>query len=553
MYEIILKSYEPVSQSILSEIEFALPDSAVIQLNHANPKKQLGTEELMMLCMGDVDLALVKWNKIATKLPDEFKIQAILNNGDDDPLVLISLKENQLDFWKIDQRRFYGKVYIAGFGPGNPELLTLKAHRLLQQADSIFFDDLIDHTYLDQFKAEKVYVGKRKGKHSALQGDINELLYKAAVRGKTVVRIKGGDPLIFGRGGEEFRYLQKRFVEAEIIPGVTAALAASADGVIPLTCRGVSTSVAFALGHDAINNKLPKADTLVFYMGAGQQQKWAQRLINEKWPANVPVAVVRNASLPDKEIKRYTLGQLQRAENVLPAPSVVIVGHTATDDVNKLGQNWLYTGTNVNDYKGGGRVVHNPMLAIRSVEPTQCQIDLINNLHSFDRLVFATPFAVSEFFKTLNQLGYDARYLSSIKISSVGPASSQKLKEYGINECPVSDKYTTEAVLKAFDEIGVKGERIVLPSSTQRLENLPEGLRLLGNRVKELCLYDNIVPESTVRHNLDEFTGVVFTSPTTVRHFFDFYGYFPDHLIPVCKSKSVDKVFKELAYGVLAS
>nr|WP_321408753.1 uroporphyrinogen-III C-methyltransferase [uncultured Carboxylicivirga sp.] len=546
MYEVILKSYEPVLDNVLPEIESALPAQTKLQWNFANAKKRLGTEELMMLYMGDVDLVLVQRDKIDVTLPEGVKIQAVLNGPEKETLVLISLKELQFDFWSIDQRRKYGQVHIVGFGPGNPELLTIKAHRLLQEADVIFYDDLIDQNYLDQFKGEKRYVGKRKGQHSARQENINELLYQAALSGNKVVRIKGGDPLIFGRGGEEYHYLDQRFIEAEIVPGITAALAAAADGVIPLTSRGLSTSVAFALGHDASHNNLPHADTLVFYMAASQQKKWARRLIKEGWPANIPVAAIRNASLPAKEIKRYTLDQLQSEEELLPAPCLVIVGHTATENVKSLGQKWLYTGSDVNDYKDGGMVVHNPMIDIKSIEPNHCEVDLLKNLNTFDRLIFASPFAVKEFFKALYSLGLDARALHGLKISSIGRSTSAKLKKYGLRIPPETSQNNIAAMLKVFENDEVRGERILLPCSVQRFDKLPEGLRLLGNKVKELCLYENMIPENAVRHNLDEFTGVVFTSPTTIKHFFEFYGSFPSHLVPICRGETAEHIFSQL-------
>ncbi len=551
MYEIILKSYQPVADNVLTEIESAVSDNAVIQWNEANAKKRLGTEELMMLYLGDIDLVLVQWSKIDVTLPKEVKIQAVLKTKSDEPLVLLSLKDLPFDFWSIDQRRTFGKVHIVGFGPGNPDLLTIKAQRLLQEADVIFYDDLIDHSYLDLFKGEKRYVGKRKGQHSTRQDNINELLYIAALNGRNVVRIKGGDPLIFGRGGEEYRYLNQRFIEVEIVPGITSALSAAADGIIPLTCRGVSTSVAFALGHDAVNNKLPQADTLVFYMGAAQQQQWATRLIKEGWPANVPVAAVRNASLPDREIRRYSLGQLQSEEDLLPAPCLVIVGHTATQDVKSLGQKWLYTGSDINDYKEAGMVIHNPMIDIRSNEITHCQLDLLHRINGYNRLIFASPFAVKEFFKVLYSQGLDARHLEGIKISSIGTSTSSRLKEFGLHIQAETSENSAEAFLNKMKEDQVTGEKILIPCSNNRFEILPEGLRLLGNRVKEMCLYENQIPDNAVRHNLDEFAGVVFTSPTTIRHFFEFYGSFPNHLKVVCKGDMAQRLFNELKNGVL--
>ena len=290
----------------------------------------LKEEQLMTLLNKEADYVLINQDQLVYPRPETLDVVGVLA-GTNQPVVIVASLEKKLDHSILefsDKRNAYGKVYIAGFGPGNPELLTLKTEKLLHQADIIFYDDLLDASFLDQFAGEKHYVGKRKGQHSAKQEVINDLLLQAALQGKMVVRLKGGDPLVFGRGGEEFHYLSRHFVESEIIPGITSALAAASAGVIPLTSRGISTSVAFTLGHDAIHNKLPKADTLVFYMGASQQKVWAERLQEEGWPASTPVAAVRYASMPSQEIRRYTLGELVTAEKTLAAPSLVIVGYT---------------------------------------------------------------------------------------------------------------------------------------------------------------------------------------------------------------------------------
>ena len=160
-------------------------------------------------------------------------------------------------FSEFDIRKSYGTVYLVGFGPGDPELLTIKAEKLIRNADVIFYDDLINKEFLNNYKAEKVYVGKRKDKHSIEQNEINKLLFEAALSGKQVVRLKGGDPMIFAHGGEEIEYLQERLINVEVIPGISTALAAASALKISLTHRDLSSAVSFISGHSEIDVIVP--------------------------------------------------------------------------------------------------------------------------------------------------------------------------------------------------------------------------------------------------------------------------------------------------------
>lgn len=543
-----IRSFEPALDSVLPKISKTILDSAHIEWEFAKSKRMLSTQELMFLLMKDIDFALIRSSKLNYPIDKQLKIKCVFHDADnqDDPLVLLELKETELDFSVYDLRQSYGKVDVVGFGPGDAELLTLKGNRLLKEATIIFYDDLLDNTYLAQFEAEKVYVGKRKGKHSTKQDDINRLLFEAAAKGHRVVRLKGGDPLIFGRGGEEYHYLKERFVEVEIVPGITSALAAASDAVIPLTLRGVSTSVAFALGHDAVHNKLPKADTLVFYMGASQQKQWASRLIKEGWAANTPVASVRNASLPNKAIRRYTLGLLQNEEALLPAPSLVIVGHTASEDVKSLGRKWLYTGSDINDCKEKGILVHNSMIEVKSCACITQTNETIHNLMKYDRIVFASPFAVREFFEVLYKNNLDARALASCHITSLGQSTSKELEKFGLRVPAISDANSVKALIEVFKNNSIINEKLLLPCSTVGFTRLPESLRLLGHQVNELKLYQTVLPSTTVRHNLKDFYGVAFSSPSTVQNFFKFYGYFPAHLKVRISGDYTQQLFDQL-------
>ena len=219
-----------------------------------------------------------------------------------------------------------GTVYLVGFGPGDPDLLTIKAVKALNNADVIYYDDLINKDYINRFEAEKIYVGKRKDRHSKDQEEINRLLLKSATEVKNVVRLKGGDPMIFGHGGEEIAFLEKHHIKTEVIPGVSSGIAAAGLTKIPLTYRGVSSSVSFISGHNIKNMNIPKTGTLVFYMSVSTIRSIALKLIKEGWESNTPAVVVYSVSNPDQEERFTTLNQLIYSEKVFKTPSIIIVG-----------------------------------------------------------------------------------------------------------------------------------------------------------------------------------------------------------------------------------
>ena len=221
-----------------------------------------------------------------------------------------------------------GAVTLVGFGPGDPELLTVKAVKALQQADVIFHDDLIDKDYLQQFRAEKVYVGKRSGHHSAEQHDINSRLLEAAQKGLRVVRLKGGDPMLFAHAREEIDYLENHGIAVSVIPGVTTASALAAHAKVSLTERGVSQSVAFINGH-ANRPLTPDAETLVYYMGGSKLQQIAQTLISRGKHQQTPVLLGSSLSTPLEQFFYTTLESLAENTPDYPTPLIALVGEVA--------------------------------------------------------------------------------------------------------------------------------------------------------------------------------------------------------------------------------
>lgn len=352
-------------------------------------------------------------------------------------LAVVAKKENGLLkelFSPIDCRKKYGKVYIAGFGPGDPELLTIKAQHALQQADIIFYDSLLDDIYLENFKGEKIKVGKRKDLHMKEQDEINELLYKAAINGKQVVRIKGGDPMIFGRGGEEFCYLKQRLIDVEIIPGITSALAAAAIAGIPLTQRDISSSVAFCTGHPESSIHIPNTDTIVFYMPASNLNVIIKKLLDYGRSGNTPIALIENISLPEQRIITGTLNEILHKTDTFHSPLLIIVGDTVKLNhlIKKSVPRVLVTGTSVEKYRHLGDIVHTPLIELNPPGSFEELDQVIQKINEFTYLIFTSRYAVYYFFNRLCFLHKDSRSLAGIKIASIGKITSVKLAEYGI-------------------------------------------------------------------------------------------------------------------------
>ncbi len=251
-------------------------------------------------------------------------------------LLAVLGKEDRPDligmFSDFDIRRSYGRVYIAGAGPGDAELMTLKTARILKSVDVIVYDALVDHSLLDRNFAEKIFVGKRREKHSKTQDEINDIIYQYARQGKHVCRLKGGDPFIFGRGGEEVQYLRKRFVDVEVVPGITAAQAAAASAEVPFTQRGVSASVAFCTGAPVESISVPQADTLVYYMGATNLRIIAEKVIVSGRKPETSVALIQNVTTLNEKIIITSLQDIVLDKTTsYESPLIIIIGNVAKE------------------------------------------------------------------------------------------------------------------------------------------------------------------------------------------------------------------------------
>ncbi len=437
-----------------------------------------------------------------------------------------------------------GKVTIIGFGPGDPEYLTIKGKRALENADIIFYDDLIDKNYISRFPGEKIFVGKRKGNHSKEQEEINTLLFQAALTGKNAARLKGGDPSIFGRLGEEVQYLQERSVEVDIIPGVTAASAASAKIGIPLTRRGVSKTVAFCSGHRVNDIKIPDAEVLVFFMAASNLGRISHRLITRGWQADTPVAVVSNISMPGQTVRIEKLGDITTGYKA-DSPSIIIVGKVVDRDMvyrylkkPKI----LVTCPDRGNYEKYGSVVHSPLV---QEKPGKVPGDPEKIITGYDYLIFNSGAGVIHFFTNLLAAGKDSRSLKKQKIVSTAREISSLLGKWGIIP-DIEIPGDQEKVVNYFSSRKINHVRILVPGNADEQELLLEGLRKLRNQADALSVYSYVLPDNIYKADLYSFRYITFSSVPAVENFNKLYGKLPAHIQPVISCGIVKKRMTEL-------
>jgi len=416
-------------------------------------------------------------------------------------------KEIREAFSRIDIRRRYRKVLLVGFGPGDPELITVKGQKALQSASTIYYDDLTNEAFLSQFDGEKKYVGKRSGRHSHKQDDINELLFQAAIQPsrdkdadptQPIVRLKGGDPMLFSHGREEIDFLKQRMISVEAIPGVSSGNALASLTQIPLTHRGVSRSAAFVLGHAKIPQN-PDADTLLYYMGGANVSTIARTLLKAGRASWTPVALVTNVSLPSQRTVISTLGELQWAI-YKATPVLIIVGNVVKFAANDRLQKVYYTGTtppvNSQPYD---QVTFAPLITIVDSDTPQPTPD------GYDWLIFTSRHGVRHY----------KHHIQGVKVASVGPVTSAELRKKGVQPDFESPTQSAEGIISFF--ASQPHSRILLPRSDKGLKALTEGLK--QHEVTDLHVYHNRVNDKAVAQDLTEFDKIIFSSPSSYEAF----------------------------------
>lgn len=473
-----------------------------------------------------------------------------------------------------------GTVSLVGFGPGDPDLLTIKAAKAIDAADIIFYDDLIDDSYLADKKAEKIYVGKRAGYHHKEQADINRLLLEAAREGKNVVRLKGGDPMIFAHGSEEIEYLESNLIKVNVIPGITTASALAASQKISLTHRDFSSSVALVSGHTP-QPVTPDAETLVYYMGAQQLQAIATQLIDkEGWAFNTPVLLTYNVSRPDEQTFETTLWNLRNGEmQNLPTPLIALIGYVAglkhhqASDIKPT----LYTGTLPAIEKRKADYTYTPLIEI-SYHPSYFTKILEDNYcehydgKSFTEYcewdesqalyyIFTSQYGVQA---TLDYYDLILKEQEEHVFISIGDTTTEALHKagvkdviqveqdnrYGVIEWFKKEKERLDAARPQYEHSYELFEKMDLdnydheladfvyryenrlvfyPHSSLSPEDIPLALQELGFNVLSAVVYNNELPKNPRRVNLNHFKRIVFTSPSTIDNFIKLYGKLPEN------------------------
>jgi uroporphyrinogen III methyltransferase/synthase len=443
-------------------------------------------------------------------------------------------------------------VYLVGAGPGDPGLLTRRGEELLRAADVVVYDRLAPHALLELARpgAELIDVGKAPGNAAMTQDQINAVLVDHGRAGREVVRLKGGDPFVFGRGGEEAEACLGAGVPFEVVPGITSAIAAAAYAGIPVTHRRVSTSFTVVTGHedptkggsDTNWDALAKAGgTLVILMGAGRLPNIAQALVAGGRSTETPVAAVRYGTRPDQRTIRATLGTI--ADAGVESPSAIVVGDVAGLDFSWFERRPLFGRTIVVTRAReqasklrtrletlGANVIELPSIRIATREFT------MPDLRAYGWVVFTSANGVDAFFdRGLRPSGLDSRALAPVRIAAIGPGTAAALDRRGLRVDLLPERFVAESLLDAFPapKAGGGAERVLLARAEAARDALPEGLAAKGYAVDVLAVYrtEPVPPDpemlAHLRSAANFVDAITFTSSSTVDNFCDAVGPLP--------------------------
>ena len=454
-----------------------------------------------------------------------------------------------------------GKVYLIGAGPGDYRLLTLKACDCLKEADTVVYDRLADARILGYAspEAEMIYVGKASSQHTMTQENICQLLVDLAKEGKTVVRLKGGDPFVFGRGGEEALLLQENNLPFEIVPGVTSAISVPAYAGIPVTHRGVAASFAVVTGHEDPTKEnsdinwpqlATATDTLVFLMGVANLPKITAKLMEHGRSGATPVALIRWGTKPQQQVWTSTVAEvadMAQREKIKP-PCIFLVGEVVNlrqqlawfdnPELKPLfGKRVLVTRARAQASKLtqtleelGASCVEAP--AIKVVPPADqfaCLDQCLTKVQEYNWVIFTSANGVEYFYQRLFASNQDSRALAQAKICAIGSATAAKLRQYGVIADVVPQEFRAEGIVEALaTEVG-PGTKILLPRATVARDVLPESLTKLGAEVDVAPAYETQTGDMDVeqlREQLQagELDVVTFTSSSTVTKLLELLG-----------------------------
>ncbi len=449
-----------------------------------------------------------------------------------------------------------GRVAIIGAGPGDPGLITLRGVQCIREARVIVYDHLVSPELLRYAgpEARLVYAGKQGGRHTFSQGEINEILVAEARQGAIVARLKGGDPFIFGRGGEEAEVLKAAGIPFEVVPGVSSAVAAPAYAGIPLTHRGHTASVAFVTGHEDPTKgkscldweKLAGAGTLVVLMAIKNLASITRNLIDHGKDAATPAALIRCGTTPDQETLTGALGDIaQKAqERGFAPPSILVIG-----GVVGLRENLSWFETKPLFGRGivitrpeaqaegfgellrlaGARVISFPVIRVAPPQDWDSLDAALDRIEGYRWIIFTSANGVEFFFRRLRERGRDLRDLKGVRIAAIGPATAATIDSRGIRVDLVPEEFISEGVVRAFAGEELRGSRVLLPRAEEARDVIPEGLAGLGARCDIATTYRTVRSDRKASELEPLFAdakvdALTFTSPSTVKHFLGIMG-----------------------------
>lgn len=436
------------------------------------------------------------------------------------------------------------KVYLVGAGPGDPELITVKGRKILERADAVLYDHLASERLLDlaPSAAERVYVGKKRSAHEFSQDEISAMLIERARAGKNVVRLKGGDPFIFGRGGEEMEALAAAGIPFEIVPGVTTPLGIAAYTGVPLTHREHTSAVTFVTGHnvEAIDwSRIGASETIVLFMGLVNFPAIAGELIAQGRSPSTPAMAVRWATRPDQQTIAGTLADLPRkiADAGMKPPATIVIGEVVAlrekfnwyERLPLFGKKVVVT----RDRRQAGELAERiealggdalilPVLEIREPADSGPLDRAIANLASYDWLIFTSVNGVRHFLERLDRSPTDLRALRA-RICAIGPATRAAVEALHLKVDKMPEEYVAESLLKAFESEELNWRRVLLPRAAVARDLLPVELRRRGATVDVVEAYRTVIPENAAQRAREIMARrpdwITFTSSSTVGNF----------------------------------
>jgi uroporphyrinogen III methyltransferase/synthase len=457
-------------------------------------------------------------------------------------------------------RRATGRavVYLVGAGPGDPGLITARGIECLSRADVVLYDSLVHPELLEHAEgAELVFVGKRAGRTSARQAFINETMRERVERGQIVVRLKGGDPYLFGRGSEEAEYLHEHGIDFEVVPGVPSPLAASAYAGFSLTHRHLASSVAYLTATESPEKDRESHDwsklatgpeTLVVFMGLGRLRSLMALLVEHGRSPSTPVALVQDASLPTQRTVTGTVGDIaDRAEREdLHTPVLIVVGEVVSlreslrwfDRKPLFGKRVLVTRPEEQARtltallrEEGAEAIELATIKIAPPDDPGALVEAVANLGGYDAVLFTSRNGVLRFFEEIARQGGDARRFGGAKVAAIGPATSAELARFGIRPDIVPSEFRGEALASELLAAGIReGARVLLPRAAVARDVLPETLKSAGAKVDVVPAYRTVSPSADVVERLRRlvFDGAVdivtLTSSSTIQNLVSLLG-----------------------------